>query len=309
MCAVAAMAAGIVLFIAPWPFVVLAQPVSDIAAVIIAADAVAGLVAFAGAVLAANGYAEWRERRHEEQVRQGRLEHPDWVYRIPVAQIANDLAPLMDNLPGKNGGTLRVVGCDGEYISGAPGGRLWLDSLRTWIENGLNVEYVLTAPSQPVVTELNRLKAETESFPGALAILVLPRGNGNDDELESLRAEFKNFHPVLYRGGKRERAMWLEGEHRPGSRYAHNVTWAAPEAVRGKRVAEYERYWDKTGRMIALSGGKLSPAPTARQAAICAPGFIVGPFAAGAPGRVPHPANRACPTTGEDEWTITTLWH
>ena len=258
------MAAGIVLFIAPWPFVILARPVSGVAAAAVAADAVAGLVAFAGAMLAANGYAEWRERRREERVRQGRLEQPDWVYRIPVAQIANDLVPLIDNLPGKNGGTLRVVGCDGDYIRGAPGDGLWSDSLRTWIADGLNVEYVLTAPSRPVVDALNRLKTATESSPGALAVFVLPRGAGNDGELESLRAGFETFHPVLFRGGNGERAMWLEGEHRPGSRYAHNVTWAAPEAMRGKRVAEYERYWDKTGRAVALSGSEPLPAQTAQ---------------------------------------------
>ena len=258
----ALMAAGLALFVAPWPFVILARPVSDTVAV--AAEAIAGLVAFAGALLAANGYAEWRVRRREERVRQGRREQPGWVYRIPVAQIANDLAPLIEHLPGKNGGTLRVVGCDGEYIRGAPGGRLWSDSLRKWIAVGLNIEYVLTAPSPPVVDALNELKTDAASLPGALSIFVLPRGNGNDDELESLRAGFETFHPVLFRGGNNERAMWLEGEHRPRSRYAHGVTWAAPEAMRGKRVAEYERYWGKTGRAIALSGGEPPQAPGTR---------------------------------------------
>ena len=191
----------------------------DIAPAVASADAVAGLVAFAGVVLAASGYAEWSEERREEWGRQGRIVRPGWIYRIPVAQIANDLAPLIDNLPGKNGGTLRVIGYDGQYIRDAP---------------------------------------------GALAIFVLPRDAGNDGELESLSAGFETFHPVLFHGAEGERAMWQEGEHRPESRYAHNEIWASPEAVRGKRVTEYERYRDKTERVIALIGGKWPPAPTAR---------------------------------------------
>ena len=92
----------------------------------------------------------------------------------------------------------------------------------------------------------------------------MPRDAGNDGELESLGAGLKTFHPVLFHGAEGERAMWQEGEHRPESRYAHNVIWASPEAVRGKRVTEYERYRDKTERVIALIGGKWPPAPTAR---------------------------------------------
>ncbi len=175
---------------------------TDVAPAVASADAVAGLVAFAGVVLAANGYAEQRE----EWGRQGRIVRPGWIYRIPVAPITNDLAPLIDNLPGKNGGMPRVIGYDGQY---------------------------------------------TRNAPGALAIFVLPRDAGNDGELESLSAGFETFHPVLFHGAEGERAMWQEGEHRPESRYAHNVIWASPDVMRGKRVTEYERYRDEIERVIA----------------------------------------------------------
>lgn len=222
-----------------------------------------GAVLFLGAWLIAMGVGGWAENRRLERVRKNRLEQPDIACHIDSAQIAHDLAPLIDNLPGKNGGRLRIVGSDGEYIHGAPGGRLWAESLRRWVGEGLCIEYVLANPSGPAQESLRKLAEETKAAPGTLEIIEFPvagDGGERDDALNSLEFRFETFHPVLFLGCGGERAMWLEGRHRRGSPCAYNVTWAAPEAMRDRAwIDAFERHWNDIGSVIEAGSGNRSP--------------------------------------------------
>lgn len=224
---------------------------------------VIGSVLFIGAWLFAVGGSIRVEYRRIERVRKNRLERPEIALRIDSAQIANDLAPLIDSLRGKNGGRLRIVGSDGEYICGAPGGGLWAESLRRWVGEGLRVEYVLANPSASARESLEKLAEETKAAPGTLEIIEFPGDGGErDGALESLESRFGTFHPVLFRGSGGERAMWLEGHHDRNSHIAYNVTWAAPEAMRGKPdwIDAFEKYWSDIGSAIEACGGSRSPA-------------------------------------------------
>ncbi len=127
-----------------------------------------------GAWIAAVGGSIRVEYRRIERVRKNRLERPEIALRIDSAQIANDLAPLIDSLRGKNGGRLRIVGSGGEYICGAPGGGLWAESLRRWVGEGLRVEYVLANPSASARESLEKLAEETKAAPGTLEIIGFP---------------------------------------------------------------------------------------------------------------------------------------
>ncbi len=223
---------------------------------------VIGSVLFIGAWLLAEGVSRRIEYRRIERVRKNRLERPEIALRIDSARIANDLAPLIDSLRGKNGGRLRIVGSDGEYICGAPGGGLWAESLRRWVGEGLRVEYVLANPSASARESLEKLAEETKAAPGTLEIIEFPGDGGErNGAFESLESRFGTFHPVLFRGSGGERAMWLEGCHDRNSHIAYNVTWAAPEAMRGKPdwIDAFEKYWSDIGSAIEACGGNRSP--------------------------------------------------
>ena len=224
-----------------------------------------GAVLFVGAWLVAVGVGDWAESRRLGRVRKNRLERPDIARRIPSAQIANDLAPLIESLPGKNGGRLRIVGSDGEYIRGSPGGDLWAESLRRWVKKGLRIEYVLVNPSGAAWESLENLAKATKAAPGTLEIIGFPGVGGERDGLpDSPESLFGTFHPVLFRGSGGERAMWLEGRHNRGSLCAYDVTWAAPQAMCGKPwIDAFEKHWRDIDSAIEACGGNRPPAAAA----------------------------------------------
>ena len=213
------------------------------------ADVVAGCAAFVVCLLFAKAFSALVYQWNLTKVRNIRL-RSSRVVRIPVAQIANDLVPLVNELPLKKG-TLQFVGYDGGYILGK-NRNLWKDSLLEWLKKGLNVEYLLIAPSEEVIEAFRRIKEETKKEIGQLSIFkyIEPTKMSEKKDWEQL----KTCHPTLFVGDdKTTRAMWIEGNHPIGSEFAYDVTYVPPDAMDDKQNEKFERYKKKI-KNIKLEG-------------------------------------------------------
>ena len=195
------------------------------------AEAVVGGAAFFASLLFATWYHEWKLARF----RNNRPLDPERVVRIPVAQIANDLAPLVDKLSLENG-RLRLVGHDGEYILGK-NRRLWRNSLSRWLKKGLDIEYILMDPSREIIDSFTKIKEQAKEEDGRLKIFIFECAD-KPVELERL----KTCHPTLFCGDDGTRAMWIEEDHQPGCRFAYDVVYVPPGAMNDEQNSKFEEY-------------------------------------------------------------------
>lgn len=216
------------------------------------ADMVAGGAAFFVSLLFAKEFSARCDERNLIKLRNRRSRYPQRTVRIPVAQIANDLVPLVNELPLKKG-TLQFVGYDGGYILGK-NRNLWKDSLLEWLKKGLNVEYLLVAPSEEVIEAFRRIKEETKKEIGQLSIFKCIEPAEELSESKKDWEQLKTCHPTLFVGDdKTTRAMWIEGNHPIGSEFAYDVTYVPPDAMDDKQNEKFERYKKKI-KNIKLEG-------------------------------------------------------
>ena len=200
------------------------------------ADMVAGGAAFFVSLLFAKEFSARCDERKLIKLRNSRSRYPQRAVRIPVAQVANDLVPLVDRLSLENG-RLQLVGYDGKYILGK-NGNIWKDSLSKWLEKGLNVEYVLMAPSPEVIDAFRRIKERTKKEIGQLEVFIF--------KCTDRPAEWKQLetcHPTLFHGDdETTKAMWIEGDHPIGSRFVYDVTYVPPDAMNDEQNRKFEEY-------------------------------------------------------------------
>lgn len=218
---------GIVLCIAALIFALHDHPV---------ANAVAGGTAFFASLLFAKEFSAWCDERKLTRLRNSRPRYPDRAVRIPVAQIANDLVPLVDKLSLKDS-KLLLVGYDGGYILGK-NKNLWRDSLSEWLKKGLNVEYILINPSRDAIDAFENIKEQAKGEVGKLEIWEL-----KDPDRLAESERLKTCHPTLFYGGdNKTKAMWIEGDHPPGSSFAYDVTYVPPGAMNDEQNGKFNEY-------------------------------------------------------------------
>ena len=184
--------------------------------------------------------------RKRTKIRNSRPLDPGRVVRIEEAQIASDLAPLVNKLSLENS-KLRIVGYDGQYILGR-NKRLWRKSLSKWLKEGLDVEYILMNPPSEVIDSFKKIKEQEKEGGVRLKLFVFERSDASGTtEWE----KFKTFHPTLFYGGDGTKAMWIEEDHPLGSRFAHGVTYVPPDAMNEEQNGKFKKY----ERMIESSKG------------------------------------------------------
>ena len=154
------------------------------------------------------------------------------------AQIATILVPLVDEVLASGqpvSGTILIVGSDGRYVAEKKKKRLQR-AIRNWTNRGMHVRYLLVAPDDEALNELERLRANLRD---RSRLEVLPLKLGPTDataERGALVEVLQSLHPTLVEvadAGQQEgkRAMWIESEHLPNRMYATGNRWVGPEAM------------------------------------------------------------------------------
>lgn len=157
------------------------------------------------------------------------------------ADIASILVPLVDHA-GFDGGTIQIVGSDGGYLTGPKKERL-TNAIRKWIKDGYKMRYILVAPSDEAILELDNLQS---TLGDDLEVLVF-RANIKDLPKKTRRPMevLTTCHPTLiWSDDDQKKAMWIEGNHPFGEDVSYNNQWVPPAAM-DKPVPELPtQTWD-----------------------------------------------------------------
>lgn len=144
------------------------------------------------------------------------------------ADIASILVPLVDNA-GLDGGTIQIVGSDGGYLTGRKKKGL-TNAIKKWIDDGYKMRYILVAPSDEAILELERLES---TFGDDLEVVVLRKDIKElPKEPRRIMAVLTTCHPTLiWSDDNQKQAMWIEGNHPFGEDVSYNNQWVPPAAM------------------------------------------------------------------------------
>ena len=190
-----------------------------------------------------------------------------WSSRAKVfarADIASILVPLIDCAGFPPGSTIQMVGSDGGYLTGTKKRRL-TDAIRKWVREGHRFRYILVAPSEKAVAELERLREqisrEDEASSERFEVLQLggkPAASPTKTpaDIELLEKVLCTSHPTLiWSEDGVDKAMWIEGNHPRGEDVSYNNQWVPPPAM-GEAVADFpNQTWSD---VFATWEGKLA---------------------------------------------------
>ena len=158
----------------------------------------------------------------------GRLS--DWWNAPRVKLAANDMCLMFDNLGRK----VAFDGAELWHYAGTSAHAVlirksawivrWPGFFRKWADAGLRISVVFTDVRPDHVEPLLEARERAGGCFGMLAVDLAGCGG---------RAPWgEDTHPTVFNGaGKDENAMWVEGMHRKGSMFAHNVRYASPKAL------------------------------------------------------------------------------
>ena len=169
-----------------------------------------------------------------------------WSSRPTVfarADIASVLVPLIDHAGLEGCCTIQIVGSDGGYLAGTKK-KVLTDAIRKWVAEGHNFRYILVAPSDEAVAELEALKEQVsrEVDPAHERFEVLRLGGSASGastsptdtpaDVQLLERILHTCHPTLiWSEDGMHRAMWIEGNHPAGADVSYNNQWVPPAAM------------------------------------------------------------------------------
>lgn len=175
------------------------------------------------------------------------------VTKFKTANISTIAVPVIDECKPR-GGTIRLVGGDGAYFTGANRERLQ-SAVRRWIvEDDMNVQYLLTKPGDGVVQAMKKFSERELAGKGhMLSVFVLEDDAKLSNDAKLLADFLLTYHPNLIswprEDGSTNRAMWLEGKHLPTEDVSHDNRWVPPGSM-SDPVSEDGRgptiTWEKT---------------------------------------------------------------
>ena len=174
---------------------------------------------------------------------------PEVIF-IGVTQIATDLVPLMWKLVRVHGHELRIrtFGIDGAYFASFHAW-LWNWAIKHALSKGVQVEYILCekldSRAERSLSKLIRWSSEKGC---KLHVYVLPADRSSD--VEAPLNEMRTRHPTLFTVPNKAYAMWLEGKHKEGGKYAYNVRYVSPRAMTGKWEKEFARQSDMLAAIV-----------------------------------------------------------
>lgn len=163
-----------------------------------------------------------------------------WANRVTKfrkANISTIAVPLIDECKPQ-GGTIRLIGGDGAYFTGANKDKL-RNALWKWIvEDDMEVQYLLAHPGPGVAEAMRKFsKEELPNKADMLSIFVLEEEDANlPDDVKRLADFLITHHPNLISwpssdGENTNRAMWIEGKHLPGEDVSYDNRWVPPGSM------------------------------------------------------------------------------
>ena len=185
-----------------------------------------------------------RQEKRRQEARRVHLRDYSSDGRLSSAYAASDLVPWVLGMDALRGCRIQVLGGDGTYIN-QDNGRVWSDGLQAWVEEGLNVDYILLDIDEPTRKQYMRLMSELNGDGNVrLRVKVARRpSQGYPDDVGETEQDLRTCHPtLLYGSDLGKRAMWIEGDHQPNSELAYDVFYVPPNAMDEKWQAEFEHY-------------------------------------------------------------------
>jgi len=178
-----------------------------------------------------------------------------------VARTGSMLIPSFDPFVEK-GASIYIPTSDGLYATLTSLGDQYRKGLMSWLRRGATVHVVVTRPGP-------QCRAEWQVFIDAFAETFLLHEldrealSADDALLKSQIQKLDTFHPVLLInpcGGAIPGAMWIEGFHAIGSKYAYNVEFIHPSDVAlDVRFEQYKQMYDKLlkgSHVITIQGNR-----------------------------------------------------
>jgi hypothetical protein len=164
----------------------------------------------------------------------------------PVARTGSMLIPSMDPFVVK-GSTIYIPSSDGLYHTIIRKGlaRQYVTGLTSWLEKGATVHVFVTRPNERCLAEWKACANEASNF----YLHFLNRSQTTSQEIKDQIEKLDTFHPVLLvlpPGGDYPGAMWIEGFHPVGSKYAYNVEFRNPaDTARDVRFRKYRTMYER----------------------------------------------------------------
>jgi hypothetical protein len=148
------------------------------------------------------------------------------------ASVATQLVPLLSEHVGAQT-DIRIVGSYGDYsMRVAAKSKIdvnqerWVLALKSWLEVGARINYLLVAATEDGRQVLERLATQFKDF----HLWEITADDIHEPVDKAYVKELMTFHPVLLENKKKKiRAMWIENDHQPGSTEAENCDWIAPD--------------------------------------------------------------------------------
>ena len=172
----------------------------------------------------------------------------------PVAQTGSQWVPQFD-LGVVPGTEIYVPAGDGLYVTKIKDSRAdqLRSAMRRWLRERQAIVNMIITVDEPAtvaraVHEWQMLKNE---YPDRFCLYILHRAKVRGESEKELRdqiAALDTFHPVLLINHKdpSKSAMWIEGYHPVGSKFAYHVEYVAPEqASQDERLEQYTKMFER----------------------------------------------------------------
>jgi hypothetical protein len=174
----------------------------------------------------------------------------DKIYDLRGGTDRQHVVPSLDPFI-QGGSTVYIPASDGLYVTVIS--RLWRwrynRGLRRWLRRGANVHLVITRTTDHCREIWQRV---IDKYPLTFHLHLLNREKAIGVGADSLRFQIDRldtFHPVLVvnsRGPFVPGAMWIEGYHPVGSKYADNVEFVHPSAAaKDERLQKYNEMFER----------------------------------------------------------------
>jgi hypothetical protein len=164
---------------------------------------------------------------------------------------------LKDNPDVRRGSKIDIVGYDGPNFGEKY--KHWIPVLKTWLETGCDVRYLLLHPGARAKQSLGDLASEFNQCGGKLTVFTVKNKPKPPRAISDLLIHWKTFHFAVF---DKPRQLWIETYHAPGKTFAKDC-YFFPKAA-AARPGILDVYKSQLQTVIAEYSRRLIPAQDAK---------------------------------------------